>query len=323
MRWAVLVATGGVVWLGCGESAPAEPDAQVFSCPVASSPVPNHTQFVADRWLLPTENTVELYGLDLDRDDRGRPDNAIGQILVAITSGSSVDLQGALDDRVNGGEVLNLFDVEAISLTTATGVGVWHSVGDDCDAPADPKDNFTGEESFERDPAEMSLMTGQIVGGRLRAGPGNMTLRIVLFGASLLDLPLIGSRVEADITEDAISNGRIGGAVLETHVRGDVIPALAEGIQAIIDAECTGAPPDCCAGGAGEDYVVLFDADDDCEITPEEIENNALLSSLFQPDLDLLDSTRGDTFDPNRDGVKESLSIGLGFTAVRARFQTP
>jgi len=39
------------------------------------------------------------------------------------------------------------------------------------------------------------------------------------------------------------------------------------------------------------------------------------------PDLDLLDSS--DKFNPGQDGVKDSYSIGLGFTCVPATFVSP
>lgn len=55
----------------------------------------------------------------------------------------------------------------------------------------------------------------------------------------------------------------------------------------------------------------------DCRITPEE------LIRLFgpYPDLDLLDETGA--FNPGQDGVLDSTSIGIGFTAVPAAFPAP
>ena len=64
--------------------------------------------------------------------------------------------------------------------------------------------------------------------------------------------------------------------------------------------------------------MALFDENEDGMVTEEELRANALIeSTVGNPDLDLFD---GDgQFDPNVDGVKDSLSLGLGFTAVGAR----
>ncbi len=45
------------------------------------------------------------------------------------------------------------------------------------------------------------------------------------------------------------------------------------------------------------------------------------MGSLLSPDVDRLDETGA--FKPRRDGIKDSLSIGLGFTAVPASFSAP
>ena len=60
----------------------------------------------------------------------------------------------------------------------------------------------------------------------------------------------------------------------------------------------------------------LFDTNDDFTITADELRANAIITAVLAPDLDL---TTADGI-AGRDGVKESVSLGLGFTAKNASF---
>ena len=66
---------------------------------------------------------------------------------------------------------------------------------------------------------------------------------------------------------------------------------------------------------------MLFDANTDGTITAKELRTNALIMSLLAPDLDLFDSAG--IYNPRVDGVNDSLSFGVGFTAVGAVFDLP
>jgi hypothetical protein len=62
----------------------------------------------------------------------------------------------------------------------------------------------------------------------------------------------------------------------------------------------------------------------DGNVTASEIENNTLIQSLLASDIDLLDANGTYQSDPaKRDGEKDSLSIGIGFTTVKATFTAP
>jgi hypothetical protein len=61
-----------------------------------------------------------------------------------------------------------------------------------------------------------------------------------------------------------------------------------------------------------------FDSDNNGTITIQELEGNPVLMLAITPDLDLLDSSG--KFGPGVDGVKDSFSLGLGFTCVPAAF---
>jgi hypothetical protein len=83
-----------------------------------------------------------------------------------------------------------------------------------------------------------------------------------------------------------------------------------------VDADCG-----CTAGSAGEFILNLFDTDDDCSVSVEELQNSDLVASILNPDLDLLDEAGN--YNPGVDGIADSLSLGLGFSATTAVFTPP
>lgn len=64
---------------------------------------------------------------------------------------------------------------------------------------------------------------------------------------------------------------------------------------------------------------MLFDDDQDAVVTADELKNDPLISALLLPDLDLFDAVG----QPGADGVKDSLSIGVGITCVAATYAWP
>lgn len=62
------------------------------------------------------------------------------------------------------------------------------------------------------------------------------------------------------------------------------------------------------------------DGDNDAadRVDSQEVRENDLIAALLSPDVDLLDSDGA--FKPRTDGIKDALSLGLGFTAVTASF---
>jgi hypothetical protein len=71
-------------------------------------------------------------------------------------------------------------------------------------------------------------------------------------------------------------------------------------------------------GSTGIAVLNLFDTNHDGSISTAEVENSALIHSLFAPDVDLFDATGA--FHPLTDNVKDSVSVGFGFTCVPATF---
>jgi hypothetical protein len=321
-----------------------------------------HHQYVLNELLMPTSATMaNAYGLNLDGDEQGRPDNALGQILSTLASSADFDLQGTVDDQIVQGEIIILSNMQATSLTTASGVGVWVFLGnnpvpDPCLNEEDEVcgQHLDGEGSFGIDPAspEDALIVGQLVAGKYNGGPGTVTIEISLVEGedSSIVINLIGARMEiGQVTEGAMTNGKLGGAVTEDDLDDNIMPELHTILIDNIDADCTGEPvgetcpnpPDCAPcgceeGSTGRTLLDLFDeytepGDDtpDCVVEFQELLDNSLISSLLAPDVDLLDCRDASNpphdcdFDPRKDEIKDSLSLGVAFNAVSGSFTLP
>ncbi len=305
----------------------AVPDAAIPDAsppPDAFFPTGNHTQYVVDAIDIPASaSEANACGLNIDGDDQARVDNALGQVIAALVGSSGANPQGPMDQAIANGTALHLFDVQADSLVDDPGVLLRTFFGEDTDGNL--SDNFSGSETFDvaADSPTMDMVNGPLSSGSLTLGPGNVSLRMVPFpGGSPVVFPLVGARITGDITAGTITNGILGGAVTSENVDSIIIPALAANVQAIVAGDCGGTAPDCCDPGTGGDTLVsLFDTNSDCLVSVDEIRNNALIASLVAPDVDLFDASGA--FNPRQDGVNDSLSVGVCFTAVGASFVLP
>lgn len=266
-------------------------------------------------------------GLDLDCDPRHYPDNALGQILSSIWS---EDVNADVASMIQEGRLLHLIDVQATSVVDASGVGftVLHGV----DIDGDPADNFSGTEDFAVDGTRgQGTAAGSIAAQHLSARGGPLP---IAFGLPSLEeiyiLPIEGARIEVEVSGGGLS-GRIGGGIRYEVVRATLIPLFEYLFGELVARECVdadaGRPPCGCAEGElGQTLLDYFDEqpdragtepDGDCVITADELRDSSLLSSLFAPDVDLFDQN-GD-LNPRQDGIEDSLSIGIGLTAVPAQ----
>lgn len=306
-------------------------------------PAGTDTQFVVDELLLPTTATqANMFGINLDGDDQGRPDNALGSILSTLASQGDTDLQGAVDGQIAEGEIILLANVQATDLTMATGVGMWIYLGDNPSvAPCDDENDMVcgnhldGTASFDvsADSPTDALMVGNVLGGQFTGGPGTVTIELSLIEGSSLSLDLIGAQVEVQqMSATGLMSGKLGGAITEQALDNTVLPALVDIMEDTFADDCPEprVHPNCCEDGStGQTLMDLFDEDETCDVTLEELKTNSLISSLLAPDVDLLDcpSPGADPatceFYPRQDEVKDSLSLGIGFSAVPGTFTKP
>lgn len=303
------------------------PDAMVPDAVIPADafiPTGGHAQYVIDTITIPTSSgQATACGLDIDSDPMARVDNALGQIVAALAGAAGADPQPGMDAALANGTALHLLDVQADSLADDPTVLLREFLGEDTDG--NPADNFSGSEPFAiaADSPTDAQLAGAISGGQMDVGPGELSVRIVPFsGGTPIVLPLVGARIHGNLSGTELLGGILGGAVTSDTLDTVVIPALALNVQAVVATNCGGTFPNCCtAGTSGETLVSLFDTNDDCLVSEQEIRDSTLVQSLLAPDLDLFDATGA--FNPLSDGVKDSLSIGVCFTAVGAFFTLP
>lgn len=311
-----------------------QPDAQVNDGPIpdASSaclapvlPGAGNHQYVADSIIIPTvDGQHTTYALDID--GNGSSDNQLGQVVVFFSGEADLGIQESVDSQIASGALLYIANVVAADLVDVGNAELGMFLGQDCDG--NPADNFAGDELFQvraSSPTD-SAVAGPIASGALNLGPGNLTVVVPFPGIGNISLPLFGARMVGDIDANGITNGIIGGGIKEEDVQGILIPALHQTMSMTVSAACTGTmPPNCmCSDPAAEDLLGYFDTEDhDCAISLSEVQNNIILNAFLSSDLDLFDSNNGNVYAPNQDGLKDSLSLGVGFTMVGAQFQLP
>jgi len=189
-------------------------------------------------------------------------DNQLGPILSAV--GSSLDVSGQLAENVLDGTLLILFEVLNVDdsmndgcvtlnlyLGQLTG-GAMTAVDADGDGIIDGGQTFDlNPESLGPGEAPLVSVQGQIVNGRLSAGPIDIMLNLPIEGGLLLNIR--NAQVRMTFAGDNITSGVIGGAlnVEETvttivAIDPDTIPeALA---RSVLNAQADLEPDDAMGG---------------------------------------------------------------------------
>lgn len=269
--------------------------------------------YVTSGLRIPITNELQReYGLDIDGDKAGRPDNQLGNVFVALSSNSDAELQASIDTAIADGEVVMLHSVRADVLAADRSVSWQVYVGAEHAPPA-----FDGSDAFAIAEHSSEPMIGQTTAGQYAAlAGGRLGVKLAVSdSAPPITLDLIATRVEATI-DDAGCTGRLGGAVTQHDVDTVLIPSVVGMMNAAI-ARDPGCPSACMAGTSAALIIEVFDANMDGNITEEELRSSSIIQTLLAPDVDLLDETgvRG------RDGLEESISLGVEFDCVPATFE--
>ena len=280
--------------------------------PTAEVPPTTGIQYhlVANKLLIPTTQAqTQEFALNVDGDSQQQTDNKFGGLLTLLVSASpGLELQSTLDQAVNTGQLVSLHVVKADDPLNDPSVSWFIFLGQKTQSA--PK--FDGSDKFILDSAAPSgsPIVGSLTNGHFTGGPGSARVQMFLLG-QLIDVGLIGVHLEADLSAKGCANGKLGGGVTVDEFRGKLLPAIVDGLNQIIKADQAGA----------NTLLQVFDSDHNGTITIQELENNPLLMIAVSPDLDLLDASGN--FNPGQDGVKDSYSVGLGFTCVSATFTAP
>jgi hypothetical protein len=236
-------------------------------------------------------------------DGNGTLDNALGSAIASIARLVPFDLQGQVDQALEDGQVLVGFQAWADSLADDPESALQAYLLEDGDRPANPRDNFSGEEEFRIVPDRPSpSWCGRIEAGIGDWGPGTLIIRLPIFeGEPPLTLSLIAARVRGAVAADGLGDedepAILGGAIPQSSIDGEILPAVAE----LLDGMVHRTPCDTVCNT----IRMIFDSNRDGSISPDEVARNPLVAPIFRPDVEI-------------DG-EPGLSLGLGTTAVRAR----
>jgi hypothetical protein len=250
------------------------------------------------------------YGFDLNGDYRA--DNVLGSVFAGLSN--VVDVSTPMTAALQSGDVVLLHALRAPRSLARDPTATWQVF---LGAPT-PAPLLTGGGSFVVDPGAPAgtVLRGAITIGEFTGGPGTVPVRLGLVqGRPPVELHLSAARIQADCNASGCTHGKLGGAIPETEVDTLLIPVLAGALQAVIDASCSISSPDPCSAQARQ-LLDIFDTNDDFAITADELRASPILTAVLAPDLDLATAAGS----PGHDGVKESVSLGLGFTAKYASF---
>jgi len=287
----------------------------------ATAPIPTPTavvipstgiqyQFVTNSLLLPaTREETQTFALNIDGDPQQKLDNKFGELFTLLMSASpSLNLQLTLDQAVKGGQLVSLHAVQANDLLNDSSVS-WSIFQGQATASA-PR--FDGTDIFQPafDVSRDSSIIGSLISGHFSGASGKASIEISLLG-QVVNVDLIGGMLEADVSEKGCVNGKLGGGLTVDDFQSKLLPAIVDGLNQIIQADLT----------TTKILSQVFDTNHDGTITLQELEGNPLLMIAISPDLDLLDASGA--YNPRQDGVKDSYSVGLGFTCVPSSFTTP
>jgi hypothetical protein len=287
----------------------------------------------------------------IDLDGSGRKENALGQVLGAI-SGTGLRVQDGITSAVNSGALIILATENSTdpAFQSDSCAGVQIQLGSLPSGVMMP--DFSGNGSFTASGKKSDVFAGPINAGKFNSAPPATTTSPVsveialplVAGAPAVDLKIIGGHITFTNSGGMIK-GELHGAIKESDVQGSIIPNVAALLTTRVmaykdpndpnkdvdkqiaglfdkggkpDPKCPAVPPattgtcwnaatnKCAAAG---DFIV-----DACEVA-----TSNLIQNVLSPDVAMFDSAGNYKPDPNNPN-KDSLSLGLGFTMVKAKF---
>jgi hypothetical protein len=290
-----------------------------------------HAQYVWNDIVVPMQRAD--YAIDLNGD--GRVDNQLGNIEGALAS-QNIPVQAQATQSVTSGQSLTLVDEHAADLTTAD-----CAAADVEAATAMASPDFSGAGHFTVDSSgKAGHFAGPIVAGKFSSQPPSVAMTPVIV---TLKLPLLGAVTTVDVVgahvqytrgaDGKISGGQLNGAIRNGDVQTKLVPNIAVSLTAEVqanpgsstsmqiesifdnggkaDASCSAGT---CKNPDGSCAVSLDNKIDTCEVA-----SNGLIQNVLAPDVQLFDSAGNYHPNPNNT-MKDSLSIGVAFSAVPATF---
>lgn len=149
---------------------------------------------------------------------------------------------------------------------------------------------------------------GWLNDGELQAGPDNVRLLFDLEGGVLLDLTLYRAEFVGPVDEEGWRGVQFGAGLLPEGLRSDVLPALAAWLDGKLTSDASGEVARFAREFLDGQCSVAVDGCDplpagcalDGSISAEELQCNALVDELLEPDVDV-----------SGDGLLDLISVGI------------
>jgi hypothetical protein len=277
------------------------------------------TQMVVTDLVLPADAT-EAKSMAFDLDHNGSPDNQLGNILAALKSSmGSTSPQTSVDDAMNKGDIIVLFSIFAESMQASKKAALWAFLGESM--AFDPQTGPQAGDTFTVDTVKGPAAA--YFGGSIKGGGGafggdlaTLSLNLPLTSGSSLDLTLQAVNMEFDVSPSCsvsgceFTNGRLGGAITETDLNNKVLPEVTNLLKDQLTSKCSMSTGACvCESGSGAETIEsMFDTDQNCDVTLEEVQGNNIIKAFLKGDVLLAD------------GVSKGLSLAVAFEAVNATY---
>lgn len=284
-----------------------------------------HYRFIFDTILAPdskSEATKYLYDLDAS----GTPKNKLVSVVDALNLSGAPPLQGTISAAVTAGTLIQLVDFVSIDPKLLyDGTATIDGYAGKLQKGQDPGTLYTGLATVDVDVSELPAahtvpaILSKGVCDTLHLPPASANIHLPLEGVAPVPLTLHAARFHFRAV--ARQNGKgfdlvegvLNGGIAQKEIHERLAPAVAAMIQKIIDADPKSTN--------AQSLLANFDKNKDGKVTTDEIENHPIVSRILEPDADLFDD-KGNLA-PNQDKTADSLSFGVGFTAVPVEFQPP
>jgi hypothetical protein len=301
----------------------------------------NKAQYVTNAVMVPEQRSD--FAIDLNGD--GRVDNQLGNIIGAL-EGQMLHVQDGVNQAVTDGTLIVLMSETSSDSTFQTDscATAQVQVGQPIVAPATP--DYSGSGHFTVDSAQMGgTFNGPIKVGKFSSAPPATTKTPVevdiklplIAGADPVTLKVNGAHLQ--FTRDSsgkITGGQLNGAIKNSDVQTLIIPnvamlltkkiaddmaagPLSSGDMQILSIFDNGGKADAsCSAGTCKNPDGSCATKGDNKIDICEVSTAGLIQNVLAPDVQMFQNGQ---YKPSKDNtMKDSLSLGLAFTAVGASF---
>jgi hypothetical protein len=307
-------------------------------------------KYVADTLTVPADRTTFSYDLV----GSGRPENQLGIIMGALST-NGLNPQTGVDMALMSGQVVLLLSENSADSSFSSDTCASASVQNGKSTTTPP----TAGATYTTDPsATGGTFAGPITGGTFASAPSATTKKPVTMSLELplvansdpLKLTVYGAHVQFHADGTKVTGGVLNGAIKSTDVNNVIIPKVTDllnnkltadkgmmtstdmSILTLFDngGQATGMPATGCSDTGGCTAACqnpmsasvrpcMCAVSGDQAIDVCEVATSTVIKSVLAPDVQMFDASGNYAPNPNPT-MKDSLSLGIGFTAIKASF---